>query len=164
MKPLASRNGSAGEAPVAAKPRRQDVGALIAVLAADPAGRARLEEIRSALLALREALATPGVSDLVGLDPVAVEELLLAVEAALRGEAIRPAPGGGVVQGLPGGARGGGGLWIEWKHIRGPNGRLYGPYLYVRWRGPDGTKHSRYLGRGKQGGSGGRLLGGKPSP
>jgi len=163
MKRTVPRNGSVPDgAPATARPcrRRQEAEAFIAAMAADPEGRAQLGEVWTALLAMQEALATPGVPALVGLDPAAVEELLLAVEAARRGEAICPGPDGGAVQGLPGGARGGGSMWIELKYIRGPNGRMYGPYPYLRWRGEDGRKHSRYLGRGR-GGRGGRLLGGR---
>jgi len=34
------------------------------------------------------------------------------------------------------------GAWLESYTVRG-----YGPYWRWRWRGPDGRKHSRYIGK-----------------
>jgi len=135
--------------------------AMLLARAAHEEGRVDLGRIRDLVADLLEA--SPTLLAILGLDRDQLAALREAVEVLLR----TPAEAVGLARALSTNgarveqaerqlgrvlaARRGGGGWFELKYVRGANGRMYGPYLYYRWR--DGAvKRSQYRGKGGGGG------------
>lgn len=71
-----------------------------------------------------------------------VADLVAAMLAELEDAPEETAATGPATAGGPKGKGGKGSTWLELRTVNG-----CGPYVYKRWRGADGKKHSEYVGK-----------------